>query len=55
MKQRFRLWSGASDADDQLLDVGECYSGGDCYGDLAGVTSDQTPEAIDENPGEGGL
>ena len=40
-------------ADDQAFQVGECHSGGTCYGPEPG--SDQTPEAIDENPGEGGL
>jgi hypothetical protein len=30
--------------DDQALRFGECYSGGDCYGEFVGTTRDQTPE-----------
>ncbi|PSP83726.1 hypothetical protein BRC96_07875 [Halobacteriales archaeon QS_6_64_34] len=35
---------GAGYADDQAFQVGECYSGGTCYG--PGPGSDQTPEAV---------
>ena len=39
---------GAGYADDQAFQVGECYSGGRCYG--PGPGTDQTPEAVDGNP-----
>jgi hypothetical protein len=39
---------GAGYADDQLLGFGECYSGGDCRGDIVVTTSDQTPERVAE-------
>lgn len=35
---------GAGYADDQLLGIGECYSGGTCYGPQDG--EDRTPEAV---------
>ena len=35
-------------ADDQAVRVGECYSGGTCYG--PGPGTDQTPEAVAGNP-----
>jgi hypothetical protein len=35
---------GAGYADDQAFQVGECYSGGRCYG--PGPGTDQTPEYI---------
>jgi hypothetical protein len=40
----YRHALGAGYADDQAEQVGECYSGGDCYGEFVGTTSDQTPE-----------
>jgi hypothetical protein len=42
-------WAGY--ADDQTLQVGECYSGGRCYG--PGPGTDQTPEYTPEFANDG--
>ena len=46
MRRHLELDNGliAGYVNNQGLQVGECYSGGDCHGDVTGATSDQTPE-----------